>query len=169
MVRIVAFLVLIILLGVQPARPGQIEYPQVIHTQYEAVDQKTGGHFVLWSEREKIFYGLDQKLFPGARYVDITQVTPSVGSITLTYVEVRTVGSTTSDYLYLAGNVRFRVSGMTLKSSNFCRRRDDTERAVIGHLAWRRQRPSAKNRKTTPCTVADISEINYLRLFRNSD
>jgi hypothetical protein len=24
-----------------------------------------------------------------------------------------------SDYLYLAGNVRFRVSGMALKSSNF--------------------------------------------------
>ena len=38
---------------------------------------------------------------------------------TLTYVEVRTVSSTTSDYLYLAGNVRFRVSGMALKSSNF--------------------------------------------------
>ncbi|MGY3363848.1 hypothetical protein ACVWZL_000973 [Bradyrhizobium sp. GM2.4] len=61
----------------------------MIHTQYEAVDQKAGGHFILWSEREKIFYGLDQKLFPGARFVDITQVTPSVGSITLTYVEVR--------------------------------------------------------------------------------
>ncbi|KYG25111.1 hypothetical protein SE92_16655 [Bradyrhizobium sp. AT1] len=119
MARIIALLILTICFGVQPARAGQIEYPQVIHTQYEAVDQKTGGHFVLWSEREKIFYGLDQKLFPGARYVEITQVTPSVGSITLTYVEVRTVGSTTSDYLYLAGNVRFRVSGMTLKSSNF--------------------------------------------------
>lgn len=49
----------------------------------------------LWSEREKIFYGLDQKLFPGARYVDITQVTPSTGSVTLTYVEVRTAGSNT--------------------------------------------------------------------------
>nr|WP_249811069.1 hypothetical protein [Bradyrhizobium sp. 197] len=106
---------LVIWLGTQSASAGPIEYPQVIHTQYEAVDQKAGGHFVLWSEREKIFYGLDQKLFPGARFVDITQVTPSVGSITL----VRTVSSTSSDYLYLAGNVRFRVSGMTLKSSNF--------------------------------------------------
>nr|WP_249809717.1 hypothetical protein [Bradyrhizobium sp. 139] len=110
---------MVIWFGTQSATAGQIEYPQVIHTQYEAVDQKAGGHFVLWSEREKIFYGLDQKLFPGARFVDITQVAPSVGSITLTYVEVRTVGNTTSDYLYLAGNVRFRVSGMTLKSSNF--------------------------------------------------
>lgn len=97
----------------------EIEYPQVIHTHYEAVDQKAGGHFVLWSEREKIFYGLDPKLFPGARYVDITQVTPTVGSITLTYVEVRTVANATSDYFYLTGNVRFRVSGMTLQSSNF--------------------------------------------------
>lgn len=107
------------LCGARPAISDPIEYPQVIHTQYEAVDQKTGGHFVLWSERERIFYGLDQKLFPGARFVEITQVTPSVGSITLTYVEVRTVGSATSDYLYLTGNVRFRVSGMVLKSSNF--------------------------------------------------
>ncbi|MCK1473626.1 hypothetical protein IVB27_02095 [Bradyrhizobium sp. 197] len=115
MVRSIAFLALVIWLGTQSASAGPIEYPQVIHTQYEAVDQKAGGHFVLWSEREKIFYGLDQKLFPGARFVDITQVTPSVGSITL----VRTVSSTSSDYLYLAGNVRFRVSGMTLKSSNF--------------------------------------------------
>lgn len=119
MVRIIAFLFLIACFGAQPATAGQIEYSQVIHTQYEAVDQKAGGHFVLWSERERISYGLDRKLFPGARYVDITQVTPSVGSITLTYVEVRTVGSTTSDYLYLAGNVRFRVSGMTPKTSNF--------------------------------------------------
>jgi hypothetical protein len=118
-VRSIAFLVLVIWFGTQSASAGPIEYPQVIHTQYEAVDQKAGGHFVLWSERERIFYGLDQKLFPGARFVDITQVTPSVGSITLTYVEVRTVSSTSSDYLYLAGNVRFRVSGMTLKSSNF--------------------------------------------------
>ena len=116
---LISFLALTILVASRSATAGPIEYPQVIHTQYEAVDQKLGGHFILWSEREKIFYGLDQKLFPGAKYVDITQVTPSVGSITLTYVEVRTVGSTTSDYLYLAGNVRFRVSGMTLKSSNF--------------------------------------------------
>jgi hypothetical protein len=107
------------ILAMSPAMAAEIAYPQMIHTRYEAVDQKAGGHFVLWSEREKIFYGLDQKLFPGARYVDITQVTPTVGSVTLTYVEVHTVGSETSDYLYLTGNVRFRVSGMNLKSSNF--------------------------------------------------
>jgi hypothetical protein len=62
----------------------EIEYRKVIKTRYEAVDQKAGGQFVIWSEREKIFYGLDPKLYPGARFVEVTQVTPSVGSITLT-------------------------------------------------------------------------------------
>jgi hypothetical protein len=37
----------------------EIQYPQVIKTRYEAVDQKTDGGFVIFSEREKIFYGLD--------------------------------------------------------------------------------------------------------------
>lgn len=98
---------------------GEIEYPQVIKTRYEAADPKAGGQFVLWSERERIFYGLDPKLFPAAQYVEVTQVTPSVGSITLTYIEVRPLNSKTSDYLYLTGNARFRVSGMVIKSSNF--------------------------------------------------
>jgi hypothetical protein len=98
---------------------GEIEYPQVIKTRYEAADPKMGGQFVLWSERERIFYGLDPKLFPAAQYVEILQVTPSAGSITLTYVEVRPLNSKTSDYLYLTGNVRFRVSGMIIKFSNF--------------------------------------------------
>jgi hypothetical protein len=101
------------------ASAGQIEYPQIIRTRYEAADPKLGGQFVIWSEREKIFYGLDPKLFPAARYVDITQVTPTAGSTTLTYIEIKTVTGPTSDYLYLTGNVRFRVSGMLLKSSNF--------------------------------------------------
>lgn len=83
------------------------------------MDQKAGGHFVLWSEREEIFYGLDQKLFPGGPLRRHHPGDSEHRSITLTYVEVRTVGSNTSDYLYLTGNVRFRVSGMSLKSSNF--------------------------------------------------
>jgi hypothetical protein len=106
-------------LWLPPASAAAVEYPQVIRTRYEAVDQKAGGNFVTWSEREKVFYGLDPKLFPGARFVEVTQVTPTIGSITLTYVEVRTVNSHTSDYLYLTGSVRFGISGMTLKSSNF--------------------------------------------------
>jgi hypothetical protein len=97
----------------------EIEYPQIIKTRYEAVDQKTGGSFVIFSEREKIFYGLDPKLFPGARFVEVTQITPTAGSTTLTFVEIRTVASPVSDYIHLTGNVRFRISGMLLKSSNF--------------------------------------------------
>ncbi len=50
-----------------PADAGEIEYPQVIKTRYEAADPKLGGQFVIWSEREKIFYGLDPKLFPAVR------------------------------------------------------------------------------------------------------
>jgi len=97
----------------------EIEYPQIIKTRYEAVDQKTGGSFVIFSEREKIFYGLDPKLYPGARFVEVTQITPTVGSTTLTFIEIRTVATPTSDYIHLTGNVRFRISGMLLKSSNF--------------------------------------------------
>lgn len=98
---------------------AEAEYPQLIRIRYEAADPKVGGHFVIWSEREKIFYGLDPKLYPAARFVEVTQITPTVGSLTLTFVEVRTIVSTTSDYLHLTGNVRFRVSGMVVKSSNF--------------------------------------------------
>lgn len=109
-----------LLVGVEPrAFALEIEYPQIIKTRYEAVDQKTGGSFVIFSEREKIFYGLDPKLFPGARFVEVTQITPTAGSTTLTFVEIRTVASPTSDYIHLTGNVRFRISGMLLKSSNF--------------------------------------------------
>src|SRR5580704_13725718 len=97
----------------------EIEYPQIIKTHYEAVDQKAGGSFVIFSEREKIFYGLDAKLYPGARFVEVTQITPTAGSTTLTFVEIKTVASPTSDYIHLTGNVRFRISGMILKSSNF--------------------------------------------------
>jgi hypothetical protein len=109
----------LILMGFSQVKAAGIEYPQIITTRYEAVDEKAGGNFVIWSEREKIFYGLDPKLYPGARFIEVTQVTPSVGSITLTYIEVRTVANQTSDYLYLTGNVRFRISGMFLISSNF--------------------------------------------------
>jgi hypothetical protein len=98
---------------------AEIDYPQIIKTRYEASDPKMGGQFVLWSERERIFYGLDPKLFPAAQFVEVVQVTPSAGSITLTYVEVRPLNSKTSDYLYLTGNVRFRIGGMIIKSSNF--------------------------------------------------
>src|SRR5262249_54717959 len=118
------FLFFVLFLGLSGLTPGpalasEIEYPQAIKTRYEPADPKPAAQLVLWSERERIFYGLDPKLFPAAQYVEVTQVTPSVGSITLTYVEVRPLNSKTSDYLYLTGSVRFRISGMVMKSSNF--------------------------------------------------
>jgi hypothetical protein len=106
-------------LTTNPAIAAGIEYPQIIRTRYEAVDQKTGGNFVIFSEREKIFYGLDPKIYPGARFVEVRQITPTIGSTTLTFVEIRTVANATSDYIHLTGNVRFRITGMALKSSNF--------------------------------------------------
>src|SRR5436305_211299 len=90
----------LLLVATAPASAAAVEYPQIIRTRYEAVDQKVGGTFVIFSEREKIFYGLDPKLFPGARFVEVTQVTPTVGSTTLTFVEIRTVASNTSDYIH---------------------------------------------------------------------
>jgi hypothetical protein len=101
------------------ASAEDIHFPQIVSTHYEAIDTKAGGQFVMWSEREKIFYGLDSRLFPGARTVDVTQITPAPGSSALTYVEIKTVSGQVPEYLYLSGNVRFRVSGMVLKSSNF--------------------------------------------------
>jgi hypothetical protein len=71
----IAFLGLLTMVAT-PATAAEVEYPQIIRTRYEAVDQKTGGSFVIFSEREKIFYGLDPKLFPGARFVEVTQITP---------------------------------------------------------------------------------------------
>jgi hypothetical protein len=122
MKRLVAVLLVVINMMAaadSPSFAGDIEYPQLIRTRYEAADPKTGGNFVIWSEREKISYGLDPRLYPAAQYVEITQVTPSQGSITLAFVEVKTVSSQTPDYIYLTGNLRFRVTGMILKSSNF--------------------------------------------------
>jgi hypothetical protein len=87
LIRILAIFFGLIILPSASAFPAQIEYTQ---TRYVAVDQKTCDNFVIFSEREKIFYGSDAKLFPGARFVEVT-----------------------------TGNVRFRNSGMLLKSSNF--------------------------------------------------
>lgn len=119
LIRIIAIICGLMIVWGVPAEASDIEYPQIIKTHYEAADPKMGGSFVIFSEREKIFYGLDAKLFPGARFVEVTQITPTAGSVTLTFVEIRTVASPVSDYIHLTGNVRFRISGVILKSSNF--------------------------------------------------
>lgn len=101
-----------------PAAAAELDYPQIIRVRYEAKDPHVGGYLAVWVEREKIFYGLDSKLYPAARYVEVTHVTPAPGSITLTFIEVATVNSTVPDFFHLSGNVRFRVSGMEITASN---------------------------------------------------
>lgn len=97
---------------------AQASYPQVIKMRYEAADQRVGGHFIVWVEREKIWYGLDARLYPAARTVEITHITPSPGSPLLTVVAVTSINASTPDYFHLIGIARFRTSGMILKTTN---------------------------------------------------
>jgi predicted Rdx family selenoprotein len=118
-----SFLLAVVLLGatlwlLPSARAQELKYPQFIQIRYEALDPNAGGQFVIWVEREKIWYGLDAKLYPAARSVDVTHVTPAPGSITLTTIAVTKINSTNPDYFHLSGNVRFKVSGMVIKSTN---------------------------------------------------
>lgn len=102
-----------------PFAPAQeLKYPQIIKIRYEALNPSIGGQFVIWVEREKIWYGLDPRLYPAAKEVEVTHVTPAPGSITLTTIAVTAMNSTHPDYFHLSGNVRFKVSGMVIKSTN---------------------------------------------------
>jgi len=96
----------------------EVKFPQMIQIRYEAVDPQAGGQFLIWVEREKIWYGLDPRLYPPAKFVEVTTITPTPGSTSLTMIAVTRVNSATPDYFHLSGNVRFKVSGMTIKSSN---------------------------------------------------
>lgn len=87
-------------------------------TRYEAVDSQKGGHVVIWFEREKIWYGLDTRLFPSAMFAEVIHIIPAPGSPPVTYIEVRSLNAAVSDYYHVTGNVRLRTSGMAIKSSN---------------------------------------------------
>jgi hypothetical protein len=100
------------------ASAQELTFPQSIRIRYEAVDPRVGGHFVIWVEREKIWYGLDSKLFPPAKSVEVTHVTPAPGSTTITFITVIGVNSEVPDYFHLSGNTRFKISGMKVVSSN---------------------------------------------------
>ncbi|MGE3149719.1 MAG: hypothetical protein AB7K04_11695 [Pseudorhodoplanes sp.] len=100
------------------AHAADVEYPQLIKMRYEAIDPKIGGNFTIWLERETIRQGLDQRLYPAARYVEVTHITPSVGSALLTMIEVQNLNSPFPEYYHIGGTVRFKVNGMVLKSSN---------------------------------------------------
>ncbi len=100
------------------ARAQELTFPQIIKIRYEAVDPRVGGHFVIWVEREKIWYGLDSKLFPAAKSVEVTHVTPAAGTTTITFITVTGINSETPDFFHLSGNTRFKISGMKIVSSN---------------------------------------------------
>jgi hypothetical protein len=100
------------------ANADDLKFPQIIKIHYEATDPHTGGQFIIWSEREKIWYGLDSKLFPAAKSVEVTHITPAPGTTTITIITVVSINSTIPDYFHLSGNVRFKISGMTVTSSN---------------------------------------------------
>jgi|GEM_PF-3233586 hypothetical protein len=99
-------------------RAEDLTYPQIIKMRYEALDLRTGGNFIIWVEREKIWYGLDPKIFPAAKSVDVTHITPAPGTTTITFIAVTGVNSEVPDYFHLSGNIRFKVSGMKIVSSN---------------------------------------------------
>lgn len=108
----------------RPAAAQELKFPQIIKIHYEAKDPQKGGQFVIWVEREKIWYGLDAKfgadtkVFPAAKSVDVTHITPAPGTTTLTMITVTTTNSSIPEYFHLSGNVRFKISGMTITSSN---------------------------------------------------
>jgi hypothetical protein len=97
---------------------GSLKYPAVIHERYEPVDARLGGDFVIWLDREKVFHGLNPKLFPAVKYVDVMHVTPAPGSPPITIIEVMSLNSNTPEFYHVAGLARFKITGMTLKSSN---------------------------------------------------
>src|SRR5882757_349069 len=116
--NVLALLLGTMMLQLSASNAQELTYPRVIHIRYEAQDPRVGGHFIAWVEREKIWYGLDSKLYPAAKSVDVTHITPAPGSNTLTIIAVTNVNSNTADYFHMSGNVRFKVSGMLVTSSN---------------------------------------------------
>jgi hypothetical protein len=101
-----------------PVHAQDVGYPRLVHIRYDAIDSAAGGHFLLWVEREKIFYGLDPRLYPAARSVEVTHLTPGQGASIITTIAVTRVNSTVPDYFHLSGNVRFKVTGMRVTSTN---------------------------------------------------
>lgn len=110
--------VLLATLATGAARAQELTFPQIIKIRYEAVDPRLGGHFVIWVEREKIWYGLDSKLFPAAKSVEAIHVTPAPGTTTITFITITGINSETPDFFHLSGNTKFKISGMKIVSSN---------------------------------------------------
>jgi len=100
------------------AEAVELSYPLITRARYEAVDPKVGGNFIIWLEREKVWHGLDVRLYPAVKYVDVMYLTPSPGSQSIVIIEVTNINSATPEFYHVVGIVRFKVTGMTLKSTN---------------------------------------------------
>jgi len=57
---------------------------------------------------------MDLKLFPAAKSVEVTHITPAPRTTTLTMISVNSV----PNYFHSSENVRFKSSGVTVTSSN---------------------------------------------------
>src|SRR5260370_9250004 len=82
---------MLLLLAIWP--PGttnaqELKFPEIIKIRYEAQDPRIGGHFIIWVEREKIWHGLDSRLYPAAKPVELTHITPALGTTTITIITV---------------------------------------------------------------------------------
>ena len=95
---------------------AQTGYPQVVRMRYEAAEPK-GGSFIIWLDRERVHHGLDAKLYPPVRYVEIAHLTPP-GSPSITIIEVMSVNASVPEFYHVAGPARFKMTGMVVKSSN---------------------------------------------------
>jgi hypothetical protein len=83
LIRILAISLCLIILPSVTAVVAKVEYRQ--KNAMKRSIRNPAASFVIFSGREKIFYGLDPKFFPAARLVEITQIAPTVGSVTLTF------------------------------------------------------------------------------------
>lgn len=97
---------------------AEIEFPVSIHTRYEAVDPRAGGNFSIWLERERVWHGLDPRLYPPVKYVDVKSRTHAPGSPPITIIEVANINSNVPEFYQVAGLVRFKVTGMKVTSTN---------------------------------------------------
>jgi hypothetical protein len=110
----------LLVLGFTAAAGGasaQVAYPQIVRIRYEASDAK-GGSFIIWLDRERIHHGLDSRLYPAAQYVEVTHLTPSPGSPTISMIEIMNVNASVPEFYHIAGIARFKISGMVVKSTN---------------------------------------------------
>src|SRR5438445_13857054 len=84
----------------------ELHYPQQIRIRYEAIDSKAGGHFIIWLERDRLWHGLDPRLYPAVKYVKVTHLTPAPGSPLITMIELGPINSANPEFYHAAGIVR---------------------------------------------------------------